>query len=40
MAERLIIDPFSPLYTAASSDEVERAVHAAASCLRTGPVRL
>jgi hypothetical protein len=38
MAERLITDPCSPLYTAASSDEVERAVHVAASCLRGDPV--
>jgi hypothetical protein len=30
MAERLITDPCSPLYTAGSSDEVVGAVHAAA----------
>jgi hypothetical protein len=33
MAQRLVTDPFSPLYTAASSDEVADAVHAAAAAL-------
>lgn len=39
MAERLITDPFSPLYTAASSEEVERAVREAAHWLSAYPSR-
>ena len=34
MAERLLIDPSSPLYTASSSDEVTRAARDAAACMR------
>jgi hypothetical protein len=34
MAERLTTDPYSPLYTATSSEEVQRAVNAAAHWLR------
>ena len=34
MAERLITDPSSPLYTATTNEDVQRAVHAAAHWLR------
>ena len=34
MAERLLIDPSSPRYTASSSDEVTRAARDAAECMR------
>jgi hypothetical protein len=34
MASALVTDPFSPLYTATSSDELAAAVHAASSALR------
>jgi hypothetical protein len=34
MAERLITDPSSPLYTATSSEDVQRAVDTAAHWLR------
>lgn len=37
MAERLITDPYSPLYTATSSDEIERAARAAARWLNADP---
>ena len=40
MAERLVTDPCSPLYTAASSEDVERAVRAAAHWLSAGPSRI
>lgn len=40
MAERLITDPYSPLYTATSSDEIERAVRAAAHWLHADPPRI
>jgi hypothetical protein len=36
MVERLITDPYSPLYTASSSEEVARAVRAAAHWLSAG----
>ena len=36
MAERLVTDPSSPLYTAGSSDDIIRAAHAAAVWLRPG----
>lgn len=39
MAERLITDPGSPLYTAASSEEIERAVREAAHWLSAYPMR-
>jgi hypothetical protein len=39
MAERLITDPCSPLYTATSSDEVVRAVHAVTHWLSADPAR-
>jgi hypothetical protein len=40
MAERLITDPCSPLYTATSSDEVVLAVYAATHWLSANPARL
>lgn len=40
MAGRLITDPGSPLYTAGSSDELLRAVHAASYWLSADPARL
>jgi hypothetical protein len=40
MAGRLITDPCSPLYTAASSDELVRAVFAASYWLTADPARL
>jgi hypothetical protein len=40
MAGRLITDPCSPLYTAGSSDDVVRAVHAASYWLSADPARL
>jgi hypothetical protein len=40
MAGRLVTDPCSPLYTAASSDELLRAVFAASYWLTADPARL
>jgi hypothetical protein len=40
MAERLVTDPCSPLYTAASSAEVRRAARAAADCMSAEPTLL
>ena len=40
MAGRLVTDPCSPLYTAASSDELVRAVFAASYWLTADPARL